>query len=233
MKRFYKDVGIEKEAEGSFSVRLDGKPVRSPGKALLAVPNAALAEAIAEEWRAQGEKIDPASMPLTRLANSVIDGIAGRESAVVEDICNYAGSDLLCYRAGAPEGLVAAQAQHWDPILAWAKQNLGAPFLATVGMMPVAQPEASLAAIEKEVSNLDEWRLGALHVMTALLGSALLPLAILKGRLSSEDAWAAGHVDEDWQIKQWGEDHEAKERRKLRLRDYNAAAKMLELLNRG
>ncbi len=233
MTRFYKDVGIEKEAEGSFSVRLDGKPVRSPGKALLAVPNAALVEAIAEEWRAQGEKIDPASMPLTRLANSVIDGIAGRESAVVEDIRNYAGSVLLCYRAGAPEGLVAAQAQHWDPILAWAKQNLGAPFIATVGMMPVAQPEASLAAIEKEVSDLDEWRLGALHVMTALLGSALLPLAILKGRLSSDDAWAAGHVDEDWQIKQWGEDHEAKERRKLRLRDYNAAAKMLELLNRG
>jgi chaperone required for assembly of F1-ATPase len=231
VKRFYKDVGIESEPDGSFCVRLDGKPVRTPGQALLAVPNAALAEAIAAEWRAQGEKVDPAAMPLTRLANSVIDGIAGRESAVAEDILNYARSDLLCYRAGSPEGLVAAQAKHWDPILAWAKQDLGAPFLATIGMMPVAQPEASLGAIEKQVSSLDKWRLGALHVMTALLGSALLPLAILKGRLPADAAWAAGHVDEDWQIKQWGEDHEAKGRRKLRLRDYNAAAKMLELLN--
>src|SRR5436309_13214497 len=120
-KRFYKNVAIKDEGEGGAALLLDGKKVRTPGKALLALPARALADAVAEEWRAQRERIDPATMPLTKLANSAIDGVKGREQAVIDDIMGYAGSDLMCYRAEGPEGLVAAQARHWDPVLAWTK----------------------------------------------------------------------------------------------------------------
>jgi chaperone required for assembly of F1-ATPase len=232
-KRFYREAGIEREADGRLSVRLDGKPVRTPGKAQLTLPNAKLAEAAAGEWSQQGERIDPGAMPLTRLANSVIDGVAGNKSAVVDDVLSYAGSDLLCYRATSPVGLVAAQSRHWDPIIGWAKEALNAPLTLAEGLMPIEQPAASLAEIRKRVAELDAWRLAALHVMTALLGSALLALAVALGRLSAEEAWVAAHVDEDWQIGLWGEDQEAKERRKNRFRDYAAAATMLELLDRG
>ena len=232
-KRFYQEVGVEREADGQFAVRLDGKPVRTPGKAPLQFPTAALADAAAQEWREQGARIDPSSMQLTKLANSVIDGVAGQEKAVIEDLLKYAASDLLCYRADAPEGLVARQRRHWDPVLAWAKEELDAPMRLSEGVTHVEQPVASLDEIRKRVAVFDVWRLAALHVMTSLLGSALLALAVALGRLSPEEAWTAAHVDEDWQIAQWGEDQEARERRKNRFRDYQAAAKMLELLDRG
>lgn len=228
-KRFYDQVAIKDEGEG-VGVMLDGKPVRTPGKAPFLLPNAALAEAVAAEWRGQGERIDPQTMPLTRLANSVIDGVKGREDAVIGDILNYAGSDLLCYRAEGPKGLVALQTKHWDPILAWAKQDLGAPMRLAEGVMHVEQPQASLDGIKKRLEKFDPWSLAALHVMTGLSGSALLALAVALGRLTPEEAWDAAHVDEDWQIGQWGEDEEAKERRKNRHRDFAAAARVLDLL---
>src|SRR5262249_32630897 len=158
------------------------------GKAQLIAPNAALAEAIAEEWRAQGERIDPESMPLTRFANSVIDGVAGREDAVIGDILSYAGSDLLCYRAGGPEGLARAQAQHWDPIVDWAKRDLGAPMRLAEGVMHVRQDDAALEAIRQSLAGFDAWGLAALHMLTGLSGSALLALAVALRRLSPEDA---------------------------------------------
>jgi chaperone required for assembly of F1-ATPase len=204
--------------------------VRTPGKVPLVLPSKALAEAIAEEWRGQGTRIDPATMPLTKLANSVIDGVAGREAAVIDDILSYAGSDLLCYRAEGPKGLVALQAKHWDPIIAWAKQDLGAPMRLAEGVMHVGQSQASLGAIKQGVINFDRWSLGPLHVMTGLAGSALLALAVAYQRLSPEEAWFAAHVDEDWQISQWGEDEEASHRRESRWRDFAASARMLGLL---
>jgi chaperone required for assembly of F1-ATPase len=228
-KRFFSNVAIKDEG-ADVGVLLDGKPVRTPGRAHFVLPNAALAEAIAEEWRGQGERIDPETMPLTRLANSVIDGVKGREGAVIDDILNYAGSDLLCYRADGPKGLVALQAKHWDPIIAWARQDLGAPMRLAGGVMHVEQPPASLASIKKRLNTFDPWGLAALHVMTGLSGSALLALAVALRRLTPEEAWAAAHVDEDWQISQWGEDEEAKERSENRLRDFAAAARMLTLL---
>ena len=232
-KRFYRQVAVEPEADGSTSILLDGKPVRTPAKAKLALPTTALAEAVAQEWHEQGPRIDPGSMPLTRLANSVIDGMAGREDAVISDLVTYGGSDLLCYRASAPEGLVTEQSRHWDPIIAWARQELNAPMRLAEGVLHVEQPPAALHEIRNRLAGFDAWRLAALHVMTVLLGSALLALAVALGRLSPEQAWAAAYVDEDWQTSQWGEDQEAKERRKNRFRDYAAAAKMLELLDRG
>jgi chaperone required for assembly of F1-ATPase len=228
-KRFYDQVAIADEGDG-LTLLLDGKSVRTPGKTPFVVPNATLGEAIAEEWRGQGERIDPASMPLTRLANSVIDGVKGSEGAVIDDILNYAGADLLCYRAEGPKGLVALQTKNWDPIVAWVKQDLGAPMRLAEGVMHVAQPRASLDALRRRIEDFDPWSLAALHVMTGLSGSALLALAVALGRLSPEEAWGAAHVDEDWQIGQWGEDEEAKTRRENRHRDFAAAARMLDLV---
>jgi chaperone required for assembly of F1-ATPase len=230
-KRFYDHVAIKDEGVGA-GVLLDGKPVRTPGKAAFVLPNKAVAEAIGDEWRGQGARIDPATMPLTRLANSVIDGVKGHEEAVIGDILNYAGSDLICYRAEGPKGLVTLQTKHWDPIVAWAKRDLGVPMRLAEGVMHVAQAPSSLDAIGKRLARFDSWSLAGLHVMTGLSGSALLALVVALGRLSPEQAWAAAHVDEDWQISQWGEDEEAKERRESRWRDFAAAARMLKMLER-
>jgi chaperone required for assembly of F1-ATPase len=228
-KRFYKEVTTKPEGEG-VSVRLDGKPVRTPAKVPLVLPNAALAEAVAVEWRAQGERIDPETMPLTKLANSTIDGVRGRKDAVLGDILRYAGSDLVCYRAEGPPGLTVAQAKHWNPVLDFAKDRLAAPLRLGQGVVPVEQPPASLDAIKGRLQTFDAWGLGALYGLTGLAGSALLALAVALKRLSPEQAWEAAHVDEDWQIKQWGQDEEARIRRANRWRDFAAAAHMLELL---
>lgn len=228
-KRFYKTVSVEPEGEG-HALRLDGKPVRTPLKNHLALPTRALAEAVAEEWRAQRQRIDPGTMPLTRLANSVIDGVQGREDAVVDDIMAHAASDLLCYRAEAPRGLVSVQQKQWDPLLAWVRDALDARLEIAEGVMHVDQPKASLEEIRRQVKSYEPFSLAALHVMTGLTGSALLALAVSIGRLSPAEAWKAAHVDEDWQISQWGEDEEAANRRSHRLSDFEAAARMLELL---
>jgi len=227
-KRFYQDVTVEDE-DGGAALLLDGKTVRTPGKAPLVLPTRALAEAVAEEWRAQGERIDPATMPLTKLANSAIDGVAGREKDVIGDIVNHAASDLVCYRAHAPRGLSEAQAKHWDTVLAWAKDVLRAPLKLSDGVVHVAQPKASLDQLEGAIRGRDPFSLAALHVMTALTGSALLALAVALGRMTPQQAWQAAHVDEDWQISQWGQDQEAAERREARWRDFAAAARLLTL----
>ena len=235
-KRFYAAVTVagpvptdRGRADGS-RILLDGKPMRTPAKAVLAVPTRALAEAIAAEWEAQGERIDPATMPLTRLVNSGLDGVRGREAGVRDDIAKYAASDLLCYRATEPEALARRQAELWDPILSWSREVIGASFVAAQGIMPVAQPEAAKAALARTLAGYDALALTALHVMTTLTGSALLTLAHARGRLGVEDAWAAAHVDEDWQIAKWGEDAEAKARRRRRWREMQAASRLLELL---
>jgi len=230
-KRFYKGVAVEDQGADGSALLLDGKPVRTPGKAPLVLPARDLAEAVAEEWRAQGESIDPETMSLTKLANSAIDGVRGREDAVIDDIVAHAGSDLLCYRAGGPEGLVAAQGKHWDPVLAWATSALNAPLRLAEGIVHVAQPKSALQGIKRELQGLDAFRLAAVHVMTQLTGSALLALAVAQQRLKPEEAWKAAHADEDWQISRWGEDAEAEARRANRWRDFAAAARLLKLLD--
>ncbi|MGH6802677.1 MAG: ATP12 family chaperone protein [Methyloceanibacter sp.] len=228
-KRFYKEVATKDEG-GGVALLLDGKPVRTPGKAPLVLPTRALAEAVAGEWRAQGERIDPTTMPLTKLANSAIDGVTGREQAVIDDILAFAGADLLCYRAQGPRGLVEAQETQWDPVLAWVKDDaLRTPLMLSQGIVHVPQPGASLDRIKETLAGRDTFSLAALHVMTSLTGSALLALAVALGRMTPEAAWGAAHVDEDWQISQWGEDAEAAARRKNRWRDFEAAARMLSL----
>jgi chaperone required for assembly of F1-ATPase len=227
-KRFYKAATTAAVPEG-YAVRLDDMPVRTPAGRLLAAPTSALAEALAGEWQAQADVIDPAKMPLTRLANSIIDGVADRPDAVAAEIEKYLGTDLVCYRTTSPRGLAERQALHWDPILDWARAALGARFLLGEGVMHVAQPQAALAAARTAIP-ADPWRLGALHSLTTLTGSALIALAMAGGALAADDAWAAAHADEDWNMEQWGRDDLAMERRAFRRAEFDAAAKVLSSL---
>ena len=228
-KRFYARSQIGEAREG-FAVLLDGKPVRTPARRTLAAPVRALAEAIAAEWEAQHDVIDPGKMALTRLANSIIDGVADAPKAVADEIAKFLASDLIFYRAHGPEGLLARQARHWDPVFAWAQETLGARFVLAEGVVHVQQPQAALASATRAIPQQDAWRLGALHSVTTLTGSALIALALLYGRLSVDEAWAAAHVDEDFQMEQWGRDHFALERREFRFQEMQAAAKVFALL---
>lgn len=227
-KRFYKDATVSEGPDG-FSVTLDGKPVRTPGKKLLAAPTRELAQIMADEWSTQAENIDPMSMPMTRLANAAIDGVADNAAAVRDDIAKYFGSDLLFYRASFPEELIARQAEHWDPVLRWAAADLGAHFILGEGVMHVAQPDRAIAAAREALPE-DAWRLAAMHVATTLTGSALLALALQRKAREEAQVWAAAHVDEDWNSQQWGEDEEVASRRASRLSDFEAAAKVLKAL---
>jgi chaperone required for assembly of F1-ATPase len=224
-RRFYETAATAAVADG-YAVRLDDKPICTPARRMLAAPTLALGEAIAAEWQAQKDVIDPAKMPLTRLANAIIDGVADAPQPVAAEIAKYLASDLLLYRAGAPPGLVERQAQHWDPILAWARQALGADFKLGEGVVHVAQPEAALAAARAAIP-LEPWRLGAVHSMTTLTGSALIALAMARGALSADAAWQAAHVDEDWNMAQWGRDEMAAARQEFRFAEFQAAATVL------
>jgi chaperone required for assembly of F1-ATPase len=234
-RRFYSDVATAPAmgAEG-FAVLLDGRQAKTPGKAVLCVPTAALARAIAGEWAAQDTVINPAAMPHTRLANTAIDAVAARRDDVRADLLKYADSDLLCYRADAPAGLVQRQAATWDPVLRWLHATTGAHLLLSTGIRHVTQQPAALQAIaegfDRVVPADDPFRLAAAHVMTTLTGSAVLAMAVLARELSAEAAWTAAHIDEDWQIAQWGEDWEAAERRKRRWAEMQAAALLVALL---
>lgn len=229
-KRFYKSAEALRE-QGDFAVALDRRPVHTPAKNTVVVPNEALALALAEEWNAQEGVIDPAKMPLTRLVNSAIDGVAREPGPVCAEIVKYAGSDLLCYRAQEPDRLVARQSAAWDPVLDWAGEMLGARFVLSRGIAFVSQPEAALAALGPRLATLDVFRLAAVSAATTLTGSALLAFAMLEGRLSVEQAWSAAHVDEDWNVELWGADEEASERRARRYEEMQAAARVIALLS--
>ncbi|QDW39304.1 ATPase [Bradyrhizobium sp. KBS0727] len=226
-KRFYKTAGVA-EAEGGFAVTLDGKRIRSPSGRHVVAPSREIAEAIAAEWEAQSETIDPLTMPLTRFANSVAE-VGDRVDAVAEDAAKYLGTDLLFYRAGHPEALVAREAARWDPVLSWAATQLGAHFILSEGIVHVTQPEQAIKAT-RAVFPADPWQVAALHVVTTLTGSALLALALLRGVLDAEQVWTAAHVDEDWNIEKWGLDEEVAARRAARLVDFRAAATILKAL---
>jgi chaperone required for assembly of F1-ATPase len=225
-RRFYKTAAVLPR-EGGFVLTLDGKPARTPGRNPIVVVPEAVAAALAAEWQAQGERIDPATMPLTRIVHSAIDRVSREMEPVRAEIVKYAGSDLTCYRAGEPASLVEAQAAAWGPLLAWARAALGAGFVLAEGIVAVDQPAESLDAVAAALSDLDPLRLAAVHVVTTLTGSALIGLAVLRGALSPEEAWAAGHVDEDWQMEQWGRDTMALSRRAARWREMQAAALIL------
>jgi chaperone required for assembly of F1-ATPase len=230
-KRFYTEAGVG-EAEGGHTVTLDGKPIKTPSGRIVILPVRALAEAIAVEWEAQGEFIDPLTMPLTRFANSVVQGVVDNAKAVADDVAKYFASDLLFYRAGHPEGLVAREATHWDPILFWAAENLSAHFILAEGVMHVPQPEPAVAAARAALPS-NPWEIAAMHVITSLTGSALLALALFHKVIDQYQAWAAAHVDEDWNAEKWGVDDEVAARKAAKLIDFNAAVGVLKVLHQG
>jgi len=229
-KRFYERASVERDAEG-FSVRLDGKGVKTPGGRPVVLPTEAAARLVADEFAAQGERIEPLTMPVTRLVNTAIDGVAADPQAVLEDIMRFSSSDLVCYRAEGPDALVARQAEAWDPVIDWARSALGARFFLAEGVMHVEQPREAIGAVGLHLrQRYDAFRLAALHVITSITGSALLALALEAGEVAPEAAWDAAHVDEDWNIEHWGLDAEAAERRAARKRDMMGAAALIEAL---
>jgi chaperone required for assembly of F1-ATPase len=227
-RRFFAEATAE-ETDGAFGILLDGRPARTPARRLLAVPTRPLAAVLCAEWQAQRVVIDPVGMPLTRLANSIIDGVAPAPAPVADEVAKYLGSDLLFYRADHPDGLVERQGQHWDPLLAWAHEALGAHFMLSAGIVFAAQPEAALAKARGAIPR-DPWRIGAVHAITTLTGSALIALAVLRGRLTAKEAWRAAHVDEDFNSDTWGRDEIAVASRAFRFAEMQAAAAVLAAL---
>ncbi|WP_371153150.1 ATP12 family chaperone protein [Jannaschia sp. 2305UL9-9] len=204
-KRFWKDASVVAEGQG-YTVQLDGRPVRSPLKTLVTMPTRSLATAVADEWQAQEERIDPLSMPLTRAVNATLDKVVPQQAEVVANLAEYGGSDLLCYRAGAPAELVAQQDARWNPVLDWAETALSARLVTTVGVIPVAQDAAALGMLRARVADLSVWELTAFSEFVTLSGSLILALAVMEGHLSPPEAWNLSRLDEEWQIAQWGED---------------------------
>ena len=235
-RRFYKEVTVQ-QRDGTFVLLLDGRAAKSPGGNHLALPCLAAARALADEWLGQGEFIDPASMPLTRIVNSAIDGDAYQLGATVDEIVKYAGADLVCYRAPEPMTLVEAQAAEWDPIVAFARENLGAHFICTEGLVFVEQPEPAHAAVKEVIQRIANSgpaapvALAALHVMTTLTGSVLLALAVAHRAHTPAEAWTAAHVDEDFEMRAWGEDAEVLRRRARQWREMDAAARLFQAVH--
>jgi chaperone required for assembly of F1-ATPase len=224
-KRFYKTVSVT-ERQG---IALDGRGVKTPLKAPLILPTSALAAAVAEEWQAQGEFINPHAMPLTKLSNTAIDRATAEKTNIAAEILEFAGSDMVCYRAEAPQGLVIRQTKHWNPVVAWAESELDARFATVSTLTHMRQSDAALAAIEKHVLALDPFTFTAVHSLTNLTGSALLAIMLAADGVSVENAWAAANVDEDWQIETWGRDDEAMGRRAGRWDEFSGCVKFARL----
>ena len=230
MKRFWKDVASVADGDGC-GVTLDGKPLRTPARAALVVPTAALAEAIAEEWRAAGENVEPRAMVLTGLANAAIDQVAPDHAGFAKGLARYAEADLACYRAEGPRPLAEWQAREWDSLLGWARRRFDVDFTTTIGVVHVAQPPASVERLAHAVTTLDAFRLAGLSPLVTIGGSLLAALAVLEKALTPDAAWAAVCIDEAWQLEKWGADAEAEAALAARQRDFLAAARFLELLD--
>jgi chaperone required for assembly of F1-ATPase len=229
VKRLYKKAKpVNREA--AYGIVLDGRPVKTPGKRDLTVPNRALAAAIAEEWNAQEREVRPTTMPLTRLATTTLDRVATQRRTVVQQTANYAGTDLLCYRAGHPPALAARQQAVWQPLIDWAVLRYDAPLSVTNGVIPKSQATTSLRAFAAAVAGLDDFALTALHLATTACGSLVLGLALLEGRIDAAEAFAASQLDESFQIEAWGEDPEQLERRRALAADIEATARFISLL---
>lgn len=207
-KRFWKDA-VAEPCEGGFTVRLDGKAVKTPAKAPFVLPSMAMARAAAAEWAAQTDVIRPETMPVTRAANSAIDKLGQQFAEVVALLAEYGGSDLLCYRASGPQALIDRQATAWDPLLDWARAELGADLRVTAGVIHIAQPQESLTRLHAEIAAVTPFELAALHDLIAITGSLILGLAIARGRLSAAEAFSKSRIDEHWQVELWGEDEDA------------------------
>jgi chaperone required for assembly of F1-ATPase len=230
MKRFYKQVSASAASDSGYTVLLDGKPIKTPARATLTLPSPALVEAVAEEWRGQGETIDPRSMPLTRLAFVAIDTASVDRARIAEQALRFGKSELLCYRAEAPPELTARQAAAWDPMLDWLSETHGARLSAASGVAFIEQPSDALLVLARAVRDHDDFALAGLHAAATITGSLVLALALSDARLSADESLALATLDEDFQAEKWGRDAEAETRRALLLADLSAAERFLRLL---
>ncbi|SDZ74045.1 ATP12 family chaperone protein [Rubrimonas cliftonensis] len=228
-RRFWSEA-LALETSSGWGVALDGKPLQTPARAALAIPVRAVAEAMAAEWNGAGEAFDPLAMPITRAVNTAIDRVAPNRAAVAAEVAAYGESDLLCYRAEAPEALVSREAAAWDPWLAWMRETWGAPLVCASGVLHVEQPPTSVARLRALVAGRDAFALTPLHEMVALSGSLVLGLAVAEGALDPAEGWAISRVDETWQAEQWGEDAEAAGAAARKAADFAAAARLAALL---
>jgi chaperone required for assembly of F1-ATPase len=229
LKRFYKDASVG-ALDGAFAILLDGRPAKTPRRAPIAAPSRPLADAIAAEWAGAGDAVRFDDLRLTRLTATAIDLGAEQAPEWRAELARFAGSDLICYRAQGPEALLRRQRDAWDPFIAWARSELGAPFVTTQGVVAVAQPELAIDAVRRAADGLDPWRLIAAKTAAEITGSAILALALERRAFAPDAIFSASRTDEAYQAEIWGADEEA-ERRAARLkRDFDAAARFLELL---
>lgn len=212
-RRFWKEVSVVAVPEG-FAVALDGRPIKAPSKSLLAIPSRPLADAVAAEWDAMGEVINPAALPLTQLANTWLDRIQPLRAEIVAELLNYVEADLLCYRADHPADLVQRQAEEWEPLLQWAGERLGVRWTVATGVMPASQGPDVHAALAAAIGSHDDMALTSLQLAASVVGSLVVGLALVEGRITAEDAYRVAVLDEMYQAEQWGEDWEAIDRRK-------------------
>lgn len=229
MKRFYKAAGAEK-LDGGWQVTLDGRPVKTPARAALIVPSAALADAIVAEWNAQNDRVDPRAMPMTGLSNAAIDHVGGGRRAFVDSLAAYGESDLVCYRAPSPSDLAARQSAAWDPVLTWAEDELGAALQVTTAISHVAQDAAALQRLRTALDAMGDFEIAAMQPLVTIAGSLVIALALARGRIDADAAFAASHLDEQYQFEKWGADAEALATREARQAAFNAAAGFLKLL---
>lgn len=230
LKRFYKEVSVEAVDE-NFTVLLDGRSIKTPGKNQILFQTKKAAELFAEEWEKQVDEINPLEMPITRIVNTAIDGVSLDPQAVLEDVVKFAASDLLCYRVTEPEKLVTLQRERWDPILDWVFEAIGAHFELGEGIVHVVQPTQSIAKFSAHISKFNEpMILACLHTCTTLSGSSLIAVALFDKFLDVDSAWKAAHLDEDFNISQWGEDYEAAKRREQRFKEFQAAYEFFKAL---
>ena len=228
MKRFYTNAAVT--GTGPWSIALDARPLRTPGRLPLDLPTRALADAIAAEWNAQGESIMPQSMPLTGLANAAIERIATDTTSFAAGLARFAETELLAYRADHPAPLVSPQQAGWDPLLGWARARYDVDFRLVTGVMHQPQPPETLARIGAAYAAFDSFRLAALNPIVTICGSAVIGLAVADGRIDAAQAWAIGHLDELWQAEQWGKDPLAEAGHAERQADLDAAVRLLRLL---
>ncbi|EYS89968.1 hypothetical protein H704_00655 [Bartonella bacilliformis Peru38] len=227
MKRFYKDVSIVREERG-VSILLDGRPITTPAKRHIFVPTEALAALVAQEFKIQEKVIDPAKMPITRLINTVIDGIADNMQVIFEDLLRFVACDMIFYRAQTPKELAKRQCEHWDFLLDWAEEKIGARFNIAEGVMHIEQPWESIHAVSNYLRKIESpYVLAALHTMTTLTGSALIAFAVAEKKIDLDHAWSIAHLDEDWTIEQWKVDEEAMIRRAYKKVEFDAAVTMM------
>jgi len=241
VKRFYKSVTVQRAelsdinvGDGppetqAYTVSLDGRAVRTPGKAYLWVPNTALAEAIAEEWRGQGDDIEPAQMDLTRIANAAVDRVVPRRRAVIDDLVNYGVADLVCYRADAPVELIRRQTETWQPLVDWARDQYGAELIVGAGIMPIEQPANVPDALAAACGKFSNHQLAAISLIGGATGSTIIALALAEGHLGVDGTVAAASLDDTYQTEHWGEEQTAAERRAALVHDIEVAARFLLL----